>query len=252
MHRLQEHLDYDSDCSVLYSDIGKGFYTSLGWAIYPSQQVTLYRPTTRSSRGTLRAPFEHSQPQRIRYIESEELRGLCLLDETQLTRRFNQFPTDGRTHVAFLPTFAQMSWHLVQVDFMAEKLQGMTPSNKGVVTDDGGSWACWKHDWNDKTLKVLRIAHMNETTVEQRVDNIKVLLEAALVEASRWQLPNVVIWNPNEEMTPGSKAVGNAHPENVMVIFSERMDTRLPGFRWAGGKDARLTVWEDNYAYSWC
>jgi GNAT superfamily N-acetyltransferase len=253
LRRVQEQMDKDSDCSVLYSDIGKNFYSILGWRVFPSKQATLILlPPTAASTGGEKPVFKHSQPSRTRYLQLEQLPDLCEVDELNLSARFDALRADGKTHVAFLPSYAQISWHLKGTEFMAGKLLGRTPANKGAIADNGRSWVYWVHDWREKKLKVMRVVMVLDSTPEQRVADIRVLLEAALVEASAWGLSSVLIWNPDDEMIRGCKAAGNAHPEDVKIVFDERTEGSIPSLRWAEGKDARNTVWEDNFYYCWC
>lgn len=61
MSRLQEQLEQDGECTVLYSDIGKGYYTRLGWTAFPNRLVTLSLLSSYgSARNGEKAHFEHS------------------------------------------------------------------------------------------------------------------------------------------------------------------------------------------------
>ncbi|KAK3372013.1 hypothetical protein B0H63DRAFT_286114 [Podospora didyma] len=276
LRHVQEQMDKDSDCSVLYSDIGKSYYSSLGWRVFPSHQATLTllsSPTTPpgdSEEGITKPAFRHSQPARIRYLRVTELPDLCKKDELDLRKRFEAFPAgDGSTHVAFSPSFPQIMWQLERAEFMAKSFvdkkqtETLLP-NKGAITNDGKSWIYWDHDWREKKLKILRMSirveedggdHSPTVAWKQqrhRIDDIKVLLEAALAEASAWGLPKVLIWNPDAEVTLGCKAAGNAHPYGMKIVFDERKDASIPSLRWAGGADGRDTSWEDNFYYAWC
>ncbi len=244
---LQEEVDKHSDCSILYSDIGRAYYANLGWAIYSSLQVMLSHTTPPDGK-----EFTQSQLGRTKYLAFEELRDLCEVDELHFSKRFDGFPADGKTRVGFLPSFAQIAWQLAREGFMADKTLGKSPENKGAITDHGRSWVYWAHDWRAKKLKVMRIAQALESTLEQRVDDTKVLLEAALEEARTWGLAHVVVWNPDETATQGAKAVGNAHPDDVKVVFEERAGDSIPSLRMKQGGDTANVAWEDNFYYAWC
>lgn len=263
LRRLQEQMDVDdSECSVLYSDIGKLYYATLGWKAFPSKQVTLSLLPSPSSTPVLgpkgddetvkRPVFRQSEPDAVRYLQEEELNDLCEVDEMQLSAEFDQMPADGSTHIAFLPSYAQISWQLARSEFVARTLFEKTPTYKGAITNDAQSWLYWGHDWREKKLKILRIVHGLSTTVEQRIRNTKSLLEAALVEADTWGLPRVLVWNPDEVITRGCKAVGNAYVDDVKIVFDERADASIPSLRWSKGKDVGDTVWESNFSYCWC
>lgn len=94
---------------------------------------------------------------------------------------------------------------------MAEKLSQPRPMNRGAIVDNGQTWLYWRHDWRAGQLEILRVAQSEGVSMERRGDDIRVLLEAALAEASAHGLSRVVGWNPDEEMTLGSKGVGNRH-----------------------------------------
>lgn len=252
LRHVQEAMDRDSDLSVLYSDIGRQYYSNLGWHVFPSEEVTLtYIPPTSTSSNETPA-LQHTQPESIRYLRIEELRNLCDVDKRHLCARFSQIPADGASHVAFIPSFAQMSWQIARAEFVAGKLlNGKSPENRGAITSSGQAWIYWDHDWKSKKLKVLKVVTVMESSPQQRINDIRVLVEAALVEATTWGLGTVLLWNPDEETTLGCKAVGDVHPHDIDVVFDERIDDSIPSLRWADGK-RKETVWEDNYYYCWC
>ena len=252
LRHVQEAMDRDSDLSVLYSDIGRQYYSNLGWHVFPSEEVTLtYIPPTSTSSNETPA-LQHTQPESIRYLRIEELRNLCDVDKRHLCARFSQIPADGASHVAFMPSFAQMSWQIARAEFVAGKLlNGKSPENRGAITSSGQAWIYWDHDWKSKKLKVLKVVTVMESSPQQRINDIRVLVEAALVEATTWGLGTVLLWNPDEETTLGCKAVGDVHPHDIDVVFDERIDDSIPSLRWADGK-RKETVWEDNYYYCWC
>ncbi|KAH8885768.1 hypothetical protein GQ53DRAFT_751106 [Thozetella sp. PMI_491] len=270
LRKVREFMDTDgqADFSVLYSDVGRSYYADMGWAAFPRDQATLQLlppspPGGRSPPKPGQPTFLQTRPGRSRYLTLDELQPLCEADEKALRTHFETFQADGKTHIAFLPTFAQMSWQLARSEFMATKLFGeeVEVVNRGAaITGDGGAgppkaWIYWDHDWRDRKLKVLRIviAGYAPDDINGRADAIRVLLEAALAEASSWGLSKVMMWNPDEHTKWGCKAVGNAHEDVVKVVFEVGLDASIPSLRWKGGKrDARRTVWEENYYYCWC
>ncbi|KAK3935683.1 hypothetical protein QBC46DRAFT_271222 [Diplogelasinospora grovesii] len=267
LRSLQQHMDREEggidgdggvDCSVLYSDIGAVYYATLGWATFPSDQatLTLLEPEGDASDGQ-HYIFEHSMPGRTRYLALDEIQPLCELDEGALRNWIRAMPADGRAHVAFPPSFAQISWQLARASFVADRVLGEPLTRRGAITDDGRSWTYWDHDWRENRLKVLRIVTQITPDRQQRIEHIKVLLEAALVEAAVWKLPKVVVWNPDHWTTMGCRAVSDAHAEDIKLASEERRDSALPSFRWKTRMDEplvdmRKTVWEHNFYYCWC
>ncbi|KAK4155313.1 lysine acetyltransferase [Chaetomidium leptoderma] len=280
LRRVQERMDADSDCSVMYSDSGRNYYASLGWSPFASRQATItllpsypsppLGPQPQSP--TLTTP---SKPPQTRPLQLSDLPDLCKMDELDLTKSFDSLPADTKTHVAFLPTHPQISWHLARAEFDAGKIfppnttttaataNPQRTLTKGAITlptDGSKSWTYWSHDWRNKRLRVLRIVVRPEasstdtptTTEQQRVGDVAALLEAAVAEARRWGLGRVVVWNPDDEVRAGCKSVGNASPHGVKVVFEERVAGGVPSLRWKGGKGVRGVVWEENFGYCWC
>lgn len=273
LRRVNEQLDLDSDCSVLYSDSGRMYYGGLGWVPFPSWQANLIIvPTPRSP--TLvaqddQSPVTGSPPLKApgfvprysnwtRPLRLEDLSDLCELDQLQVSARFEALPADGKTHIVFLPTYAQIAWQLARSQYDANKMLGKSIASKGAITTSGSSWIYWAHDWRAKRLRVLRIVQgiKGNGSAEQRVGDVRVLLEAALAEANAWGLPKVVIWNPDGVVTLGCKTLGNYHPHNVKITFDERMDGCVPSMRWkypaqAEGENtpSKSIEWEDNFGY---
>ncbi|KAK4192481.1 lysine acetyltransferase [Podospora australis] len=273
LRKVNEQLDLDSDCSVLYSDSGRMYYGGLGWVPFPSWQANLILvPTPRSPTivpqndsdlvtgpPSPQAPkFLPRQPDRTRPIRLEDLPGLCELDQLHVRARFEALTADSKTHITFLPTSAQIAWQLARSQYDADKMLGKSITSKGAITTSGSSWIYWAHDWRAKRLRILRIVQgiKGNNSAEQRVGDVRVLLEAALAEASAWGLPKVVVWNPDGMVTLSCKTLGNYHPQSVKITFDERMDGCVPSMRWrypvdAEGKDApsKGIEWEDNFGY---
>ncbi|TPX13932.1 uncharacterized protein E0L32_005632 [Thyridium curvatum] len=253
LRRLQEAMDLDSEGSALYSDIGKVYYAQLGWDVFPSDQATLeILDREEAARGVVQQQQQQQQQQKTRYLSKDELPALCERDVADLKERLAGLPDDGKTHIAFSPTWSQVAWHFAREEFMARAMFSRAIERRGAATEDGRSWAIWDHDFREKKLKVQRIVTTRPESEERRVEDVAALLQAAVAEAAAWDLPKVLLWNPDEAFTLGAKGVGNAMEGSVKVIFDERLDGSIPCFRWKGGKDTSATVWEDNYYYCWC
>lgn len=259
LRQLQESMDADSECSALYSDIGKRYYANLGWDVFPSDQATIYLHADDKFTTTTLSSAEPSMG--TRYLALDDLAPLCDRDVAALKAKFTQLAADQtKTHVAFAPDFAQISWQMAREDFMTETLHNKSVERRGAITASGDSWVYWIHDWREKTLKILRIVtdaaaeeeEEGSSTEEQRIWDIVELLRAAAAEAAAWGLKKVLLWNPDGTVTRGIKGFHNFHENEVDVIFDERPDTAIPSLRWQGGRSTADTVWEDNQYYAWC
>jgi hypothetical protein len=248
LHLLQGEMDRDSAASALYSDIGKLYYAQLGWPPFPSQQATLL---------LLKENAAFASPADTKPLTLNDLPALCARDAAGLRARLSSpdahEAAPGATLVAFAPTFAQLAWQLARVEFMAGVLHpGREVQRRGAMMPDGRAWVVWDHDWREKKLKIARIAAPGVESGAKLVAAVTALLQAALEEASAWGLGKVLVWNPDVNTTLGIKGVGNAHEDDVKVVFDERIDGSIPSFRWRGGQDTSSTVWVANEYYAWC
>lgn len=245
LRKLQDVMDSDSGaCSVLYSDIGKLYYANLGWAVFPHQEASL----TLLNEGKKLDP-ESCCNVRTRWLARDEIRQLCDLDVADLKHRLQNSPADGKIHLAFAPTFAQLDQQLTSEDtFMRLHLNGKV-ERRGAVTVDGKSWIIWIH--KKQQLVVLRIVTAAPESEARRTEDIWALLGAAVAEASLSGMKAVVVWNPDEATTSGIKATSNAYENDIKLVFTKR-DGSIPSFRWQNGRSSANTVWDDNYYYCWC
>ncbi|KAK4200605.1 hypothetical protein QBC40DRAFT_279676 [Triangularia verruculosa] len=271
---VKERMDEDSECSVFFSDSGREYYTGLGWLPYQGKQANLIllslpqsRPLTPVESPTQfpeegsrsRAPSFSYRPTglvdavTVDLLRIEDLPWLCKQDNYQLGARFKNMSPSKKTHVAFAPTYARLEWQLARAEFDAVRMTGRTIPYKGAKTANSRSWLYWAHDIPAKKLRILRIVHGAERqTAAQRIADTQVLLEAALAEAKDWGLPRVVLWNPDEDIVTGCKAVGNRNTASVKVVFDQQMGGCVPSLRWKPsepGELGRMIEWEDNYGY---
>lgn len=245
LRKLQEHMDSESECSVLYSDIGKLYYSNLGWKAFPSDQATIHLHTEK---------FSLPETPKTRYLTLEELEPLCEKDVAAMKAKFNKLASDHtRTHVGFAPDYAQISWHLAREQSTTDVMFSQQIKRHGAITTSGRSWVYWDRDWHEKTLKVMRFVTLETdqrtgaaVSEEQKIRDVFELLQAAAAEAVECGLKKILVWNPDATTKRGIKGFHNFH-EDVDVIFDERKDASIPSFRWKGGRSTRDTTWEDNY-----
>lgn len=261
LRRLQETMDKESECSVLYSEIGRDYYAGLGWNVFPSDQATIYLHAEDKGKEA----FQQPASSKTRYLTLEELPALCEKDVAQMRTKFERLADDHtKTHVAFAPDFAQISWQFANEDFITGVMHLDKPvTHRGAITHSGRSWVYWNFDWRANELSILRFVLLEEDPVdangshrfvseEEKAWDVLELLQAAAAEAAAWGLKKVLIWNPDNTTTRGIKGFHNFHETEVDVIFDERKDTAIPSLRWKGGPGEGETVWEDNQHYAWC
>jgi GNAT superfamily N-acetyltransferase len=247
LRKIQEVVDQtNNECGALYSDIGRSFFTSLGWKDFRSPQAVI---------SMMSRHFHPQKPADVEYLTDMDLIPLCKFDVDAMRRRFRDLGArDGKTHVAFLPTPAQLVWHFTRDRYECEALLGRAVMNRGARTAESESWIVWSHDVREKTLKVLRIVNSQEGERwgEWRRWHMRGLLLAALEEAKEWGLSKVVIWEPSAEVVETVKALWYELGTDVKVAYEVREDRAIPSLRWKGDKDLEDVVWEENQCYAWC
>ena len=230
LRNLQEAIDTNGEFSVLYSGIGTEYYGKFGWAAYPSLQVSIYLDGGKPE-----------QPADIKFLSQAEMGPYCERDVAAQRQRMENMPADGRTHVAFLPTFEQLDWQFTR-DALAAQLRGdPEPTYYGAATADDRCWVYWHHDANSSMLVIHRVVADSSNAVQD-------LLRAAMVEADQYGLERVVSWNPEGEVEDGARLLGE---DGVRVRFENRENSRSPCLRWRGGAEKDV-VWDENHHYAWC
>lgn len=185
-------------------------------------------------------------------LKEEDVEPLCELDIKALKVKFEKLATDGKTHMAFLPSFTQMAWHFARDKYVAKIMTDRDVVNRGAKVEDGKTWLYWDHDLREKKLKILRIVTNSEDGVEKSKADIKALLLAALKEAKDWDLPKVLVWSPSPEVDLAAVELWKDTDHKVHVHLDERDDGSIPSLRWKGGKDMKDVVWEENEYFEWC
>lgn len=225
--------------TVLWSDIGKDHYAKRGWKPHSSKQLTFKAETS-----TAVVPRPDTK-----LLISEDLEGLCVLDEMLMRKRMKRFE-DGKTHVAIVPSTANLQWHMARDDFVADKLLSVVPRWKGAASRRIGErfWAIWRRDYQSSpneeseknVLHVLRLVIEDEaflkvgvkqenesmkTRLEEAAECIQNVFDAARREAAAWNCSSVVFWNP-------SPLVKELVDMTDLSYVEERKDAGIPSLRW--------------------
>lgn len=245
LKQVQELVDQTAECGALYSDIGRSYYTKLDWTDYDSQQVVFhlekgFKPPTAAGEVTL--------------LAESDVEALCKQDVDTLKQKFQELASkkDGRTYVTFLPSFKQCSWHFARDAFVSKAMRDEVVQHRGAKTPDGASWIFWDHDLRERKLKVQRIVTNSGDTSEKQTADIKALLQAALAEASAWDLPAVGVWSPGSCASAAATAIWHDVGSTLRLVFESRSVDSIPSLRWKGGKNVGEIVWENNEYFAWC
>ena len=253
-----------TDFTVLWSDIGKGFYARSGWLPYQSSHITL-------SPSTAPPEADGELEDRPRPLYSGDLKQLCLIDEALVIKKgmVGQSAKAGKTLVCLIPDFETLQWHHAREEFLAKELRGgKVPEVKGAyvqLPDRSRLWCVWTRVFGSEsdTLHILRLViegeeqlsaensddSMNgedEGTGSEKVLAVAALLREAQAEAARWEMNEVQIWNPTSLVVQAARKI---EPKNAGVIH--RDEESIASLRWHH-EDSTNIEWLGNEKYGWC
>ena len=238
--------------SVLWSDIGKKFYTKHGWHAFPSTHVEF--PPAIEGAGEVEG---------VKLLRANDLPKLCKEDESLIKQAMAK-ANDGKTHVAVAPDASQMEWHRSREAFLTKNLFGKTPDTRGALVGVSGErvWVVWTRAYYGKldapkagnTLHILRLViededkEQTEERVQRQAESLKLCLKAAQKEAVEWKLKHVELWNPSQLV---QKLINKIDIEHNPV---ERETSSIPSLMWYGEGDSTADeiVWVENEKFCWC
>lgn len=253
--------------SVLYSDIGKEYYTRLGWTPNPVNGHLVLSPAMMEIPATSRPVFE------------SELESLCLRDQATIQSDMAT-PSASRKRVVILPDLDHMLWHIRKEDFATKYIFGKKAVMRGTIAGVPGKqvWAIWVRRYyrhpDDHSIKgaddknvlyILRlVAEGDETANKPREGNfttpmegyaeqaaaLRAVMQAAQAEAADWRLDQVQLWDPS----PMVKSL--LDQSDLDAVHVERQSHSIASLLWfedgerLGPEDAPILI--NNEHYAWC
>jgi len=248
--------------SILYSDIGKKYYTKLGWRPVDSN-VHVEIP-----------PVAIDRPSAADPILQIDLETLCQRDEALLrdTMRVPSTTTDLR--MAVVPDADHMGWHLAKEQYACQYLFGKVPTCKGAITGRPGDqvWAIWAHRYygrhdgesTNNVLYILRLVMQADATAtrlpedasktlsrekfQENLANLKTVIQAAQAEAAEWNLDVVKLWDPSPLVREMLKQM------SIPYEIVKREEESLASLMWYEKVDDtsdEAPLWINNEHYAW-
>ena len=233
--------------SILYSDIGKRYYTELGWPPFPVNSHFEFHARIGPA-----APLTHQ-------LNVQELAQLCHEDETLSRDAMTKQPLDG-VRLMIIPDIDHMLWHICKEEFACQKIFGSVPQAKGAISGYKGNrvWATWVHRYyghpesspEDNTLYILRFVVENQRPSTEQLgllkQNVENVLLAAQTEAAEWKLPSVKMWHPPPLVQELIKRSG------LEFRIVEREKDSIACLRWfASGENSIGIEWLASEKYAW-
>lgn len=246
--------------SFLFSDIGKKFYASRGWAPHRSTHLSFSPlPADAAANGTT--------PSGATPLGYHELAELCTRDEDLLRQRLaaHRAPPSSSTppdpsqplrYVALPPDLDTMLWHLMREDFVTTRIFGTIPTVRGAVVGETGKrvWAIWTRAYqapppktDPNTLYILRLVVEDENAgAEYLAEGLRAIIDFARREANEWGTSKVQLWNPDANV----EALMRKAALKFDVVERE-MDS-IPSLLWYGDGPQENVVWVAGEKHTWC
>jgi len=140
-----------------------------------------------------------------------------------------------------IPEAAVFEWHFArEVDEMRDASGGSTDIRGAIIGETPGerAWAFWYRTWwteegvKSGKLIILRLVVEGRDNKERTNKQIGALLLAAVKEAEKFRLPEVVHWNPREDVIIAAKSY--FADENVEVVKQRVGNDDLCCLAWFG------------------
>ena len=194
------------------------------------------------------------------------------MDEQRLRAGMAMDVSSEKIRVALIPDLKKMRWHHAREEFAGREMLGREPDVKGALAEceDGSQvWCTWTRTFGGtevgNTLNILRFfiegeestmrdesGAINDLANRQSTDHAKLIgaaavLHAARVEAARWSMSDVQIWNPSPLLVLAARHI---EPSTEVI---HRDDESIASLRWHGEPGDRTRVeWISNEKYGWC
>ncbi|OMJ27730.1 hypothetical protein AYI69_g2830 [Smittium culicis] len=225
---LYEILKNKGEASDLYSDIGRGFYSKLGYDEIDNSYVTINSDSLLAETH-LKASL----------INRNLLREITKLDSDKIYNELEAEPISNTTRICITPTYEIVEWRNVRDEF-----EGMNVFNSkerlelfgAVISDQVNSdvslstdyralpsFITWTCRFREKGLFILRTRfNLNEDIVP--------LINSALEYAKKKDLSHILFWNPKAEVLAELQANYNAKiAEQSNSIPCIALFNKLPG-----------------------
>lgn len=248
--------------TTLYSDIGRKYYADLGWSVNATNTQVEIKPE------------EGSWLSSAKRVMDEDLEELCRRDEALVWKQMAE-PSDGvDTRFSVIPDVDPMKWHHAKEDFATKYLFDRIPDTRGVIIGEPGNqmWSIWtrryysRHDVKDtnNVLYILRLVIESDESAmglpkhptmvngdvqrRKKVQQMRMILEAAQAEAAEWHLDVVKLWDPPPLVLDLLPDTG------IEYEVVQRQNESIASLFWydeSGQRAETLPLWVNNEHYAW-
>ncbi|KAL5317893.1 hypothetical protein ACEPPN_014993 [Leptodophora sp. 'Broadleaf-Isolate-01'] len=235
--------------SVLYSDIGKGYYAKLGWMPVGCNTHLEFPARKRDER-------ESSDGDHESIVLDADLDELCKRDENLVRQRLAE---NGKNALMVIPDADHMRWHHAKEDFVCGRILDKECPFKGVLVGEWEGkdrfWAFWARRFygvgetarRENTLYILRLVFEKDDPGKEDMEKmrkaLKIIVQAAQAEADYWGLGTVKLWDPSPLVLELIKGI------DVEYRLVEREQECIASLMWHG--DGDVPEWVANEKYAW-
>lgn len=242
--------------SVLFSDIGKKFYTRYGWKPFASSHISL-PPLNEQS---YNASVELAKLPVAKQLTAEEIReSMCSEIVEKKNRNFLRVLSEKSpgAKVSIAPDYDHMLWHWAREDFYEDVgvFDKAHPLVRGAGVDHHHVYCSWSRKLGDSpsehTLYILRLIYDEPSSPPQElatVEAIAAVLRRAQFEAHKLNMKSVDFWNPSPLVEKAARLLD----PNVQVVHRE--ESSISSLKWNGASQGLgdNVEWLWNEKYSWC
>ena len=223
--------------SVLYSDIGPQFYDKNGgWKSVDAFELEL--KASKVFHG-----IENSTS-----ILLEHAKEAIERDVRRLREEFATMGDCEATVVQLIPQYGELEWAHIRGKHAAERFKVEVGDIVGVEVstprDEDWGYILWFHEFKESSLTVLRLREPASDS------SLLGLLQAALDEARRCQLPKITIWTSSQRLETLTGCQINRRTSSLPALLllgaGERTDSDDPG------SETRKLVWRNIEKLGWC
>ncbi|ANB14771.1 hypothetical protein AWJ20_2378 [Sugiyamaella lignohabitans] len=236
---------------ALWSDVGL-FYGLFGYELTDAEEIKIspdYKSETVSGSAA-------SIPEGVELLSSsEEIAKLVAQDEAYMVKRIDeQTEQDGSPRAIIAPragVFEHTFWRSRYIGRYLNKTDEKEPSVFGARVN--GSWMLWNQDYGSKKLYGQRIFtdRSKYTSNEEIVRDIIKLIQAAVIETKKWNLPYLCIWTSDLPEGIDGDAIVSAYEStaNPEPIVKWQRPGSLPMYHTSGTRKNLKWVFDGKYAW---
>ncbi|QKX57948.1 uncharacterized protein TRUGW13939_05068 [Talaromyces rugulosus] len=242
--------------SVLFSDIGKKFYSRYGWKPFMSTHITL--PSINEDH--FKTSVAMAKLPVARPMSADDVRqSMCgeIVEHKERNLLLGASQKSPTAKVAIAPDYDHMSWHWAREDFYVDRgiFANKKPQVRGAAVDHQNVYCAWVRTLGDSpeshTLHILRFSYDEPVTVPGEMGTIEALaavIRRAQYEAHALNVKKVEFWNPTSMVEKAAKLLD---PD---VQVEHREESSVCSLKWNGAKLGLgdEVEWFWNEKYSWC